>query len=242
MRSIIFCFLLVFGCPHGVQAATQLSIIVEEQTHPPEVGIFVASIDGSEVAVIPGAFTLTVDTSREYLVQLSNELNYGVSLRLAYDKGELHLDSVSMDCWPVAVQGILNRSAPRTYHLLLTYSTKESACFTSKHDYVAVSPDGYLKMRFDANPSTATVYLRTVFPFSASGLPKIFDIAYREPKTEFTAFFKSAGYLDCLKRISITRQGGLYRIEVNDESPPILTNGNGGDDVRTVSCTLARIQ
>jgi hypothetical protein len=234
-----FCFLMVLLCP-GAQAATQLNIVVEERGHPAGVGVFVASVAGSEVAVIPGAFELTIDGSPDYSVQFASDNGNVVRMRFSYDNGHLHLDSEHTACSPVAAHGTLNEIGPQSYNLLLTYSKEESAC-TNFSDYLKLQADGYVKVRFDAKPSSATIFVRREPPLSDLGLPKVLNLKYYQPKTDINVFFKSEGYLDCRRRITITRQGDLYNVSVDDGSPVNHTNGNGGNDIPTISCELTKI-
>jgi len=231
--------LLVSLCPR-LQAATHLNINVEERSHPAEVGVLVASIASSEVAVIPGAFALTLDGSPDYVVQLTSDNGNLVRMRFSYNNGHLQLDSLSTTCSPVAAHGTLSQTSSQSYNLLLTYSREESDC-THFSDYVKVQPDSYVKLRFDAKPSTATIIVRRGLGLSDSGLPRILNIKYYQPKTDITVFFKSAGYLDCPRKITITRQGDQYKVSVDDGSPATVTGGNGGNDIPTVSCTLTKI-
>jgi hypothetical protein len=241
MKLAGFVFLLLASLCPQVQTATQLNIIIEEQSHPAGIGPLVASVGGSEVAVIPGAFALSLDGGPTYVVRLADGINTELNVHFSYYNGQLQLDYISRSCSPMRARGTLAQTGPRTYHLLLKESLEEPDCVYIV-DFFWPSPESYVKVRFDATPSTATVFARTIPPLSDSGLPKVLNFKYNQPKTIVTVFFKSEGYLDCPRKITIAKQGALYNVNADDGSPAALTDGNGGSDVPTISCTLTKIE
>jgi hypothetical protein len=212
--------------------------VVDEQDRPAAVGELVASINGSEIAVIPGAFGLPVDASSAYSVELRDGFFHRYNLRFSYRNGQLSLDSVSKEaCAPERANGVLSQDGAQLYHLRLTYTTDPSGCSVSPS---IASPDRRVKLRFESSPPTATLFFRTPITFSTSGLPKVLSLEYYSRQSDFTVFFKSSGYLDCPKKISIKQQGDQYVVSDGVRDTP--TNGNDDNNPPVISCTLAKVQ
>jgi hypothetical protein len=237
MTYVRHAVLLALSISLCAQTTPQLNIVVDEQDRPAAVSDLVVSVGGSEIAVIPGAFSLPADGTSSYLVELRDSLVHRYNLQFSYRNGQLLLDSVSKaGCAAERLNGALSQDSTQLYHLRLTYTKDPSGCSVSPS--IAL-PDRRVKLRFESKPPTATLFFRTPMTFSTSGLPKVLSLEYYSRHSDFTVFFKSSGYLDCPKTISIKQQGDQY--VVSDGVHDIPTNGND-DNPPVISCTLTKVQ
>jgi hypothetical protein len=235
MKLILFFTLLLTSIHLLAQSVPQVNVAVEEQGHPATVGTLIASLNDSEIALIPGAFALPLNSSQSLKVELADSSFHKFQLVFSQQNGHLLLDSIGKEsCLPERLNGTLSQDSPTLYHLRLTYSADPASCGISPS---IAAPDSRVKLRFESTPSTAMLFFSDPYKFSSVGLPRVLSLEYYSRVKSITVFFKSPGYLDCSRKILIKKQGDLFVVNdgikdtpVDDTNPPLI------------SCTLAKAQ
>lgn len=217
-------------------AEHQIIVVSEANTRPAGMDPLKVSIDKTDLALVPGAFSWDFSEGETYSFSLSNTSFHRFTLQLAYSGGQVSLKGITKDgCPPERVNATLTHNMPTYYGLKLTYSRDPSGCSISP---AMGPPEARVKLRFQAVPQNAALYFQNPEVFSVSKLPTVLSLAYWKG-VPVTIFFKSKGFLDCGKQITIQKQNDQF--VVTEGTMTSTTSGQDDVSAPVISCKLSKI-